>query len=268
MSNPEYLYHYTTINTLALILKNKTIRFNKLTNTDDPEESKANDYDKPGRYMFVSCWMDGDEESIPMWGMYSKQSSGVRIKLPYYPFAEQDYSRVVLPHINLIGNKSVIPYKHLVNEKYTVPPLIISDYVEYTDDKIKLLPKVLYIDEGSYTLSMGDVGKYKRKAWVFQKEYRYRIMVFPIGLKQFDSDANDYADVLASMAYKNISNNVDLPMNYIDLKIDTKAFENMEITLGPNTTHSDRIIVDLLVEKYNPNIKLKDSELMNKILFK
>lgn len=25
---PEYLYHYTNLDTLALILKNKTIRFN------------------------------------------------------------------------------------------------------------------------------------------------------------------------------------------------------------------------------------------------
>ena len=31
----EYLYHYTTVDTLELILKNKTIRFNPLTKMDD-----------------------------------------------------------------------------------------------------------------------------------------------------------------------------------------------------------------------------------------
>ena len=32
------LYHYTTIDTLALILKNRTIRFNRLDKVDDLEE--------------------------------------------------------------------------------------------------------------------------------------------------------------------------------------------------------------------------------------
>ena len=32
---PEYLYHYTAVDTLELILKNKTIRFNPLTKMDD-----------------------------------------------------------------------------------------------------------------------------------------------------------------------------------------------------------------------------------------
>lgn len=32
---PEFLYHYTSIDSLALILKNRTIRFNSLINVDD-----------------------------------------------------------------------------------------------------------------------------------------------------------------------------------------------------------------------------------------
>lgn len=40
---PEYLYHYTSIDNLALILKNKTIRFNSLINVDDPDEIKTID---------------------------------------------------------------------------------------------------------------------------------------------------------------------------------------------------------------------------------
>lgn len=37
----QYLYHYTSIETLALILKNRTIRFNNLQNVDDPEEAET-----------------------------------------------------------------------------------------------------------------------------------------------------------------------------------------------------------------------------------
>ena len=33
------IYHYTSIETLALILKNKTIRFNRLDHVDDVDEA-------------------------------------------------------------------------------------------------------------------------------------------------------------------------------------------------------------------------------------
>ena len=36
MKMNEYLYHYTSIETLALILKNRTIKFNNLMNVNEP----------------------------------------------------------------------------------------------------------------------------------------------------------------------------------------------------------------------------------------
>ena len=35
----SYLYHYTSLDTLALILKNRTLCFNNLRNVDDMEEA-------------------------------------------------------------------------------------------------------------------------------------------------------------------------------------------------------------------------------------
>ncbi|AKL96612.1 hypothetical protein CACET_c31680 [Clostridium aceticum] len=268
MKNPKYLYHYTSIDTLALILKNRTIRFNKLTNTDDPDESKANDYDKPGRYMFVSCWMDGDEESIPMWNMYSKRSSGIRIKLPFFPFENYNLDNIHVLSLFATNNQYNIPIKHIINDKYIVSPPILCNYIEYTNDKEKLLPTIQKITKETYTFILGDVGIYKRKAWEFQKEYRYRIMVFPAGLKQFDELDANYVNSIANTIQNNILKNVDLPIDYIDLEIHNEAFEKMEITLGPNTTHSDEIIVNLLVKEYNPHAKVEDSELKNKVLFR
>ena len=37
----EFLYHYTSLETLALILKNKTVCFNNLLNVDDIEEAET-----------------------------------------------------------------------------------------------------------------------------------------------------------------------------------------------------------------------------------
>ena len=38
------IYHYTTLETLALILKNRTLRFNNVKNMNDPEESVTEDF--------------------------------------------------------------------------------------------------------------------------------------------------------------------------------------------------------------------------------
>ena len=37
----EFLYHYTSLETLALILKNKTVCFNNLLNVDYIEEAET-----------------------------------------------------------------------------------------------------------------------------------------------------------------------------------------------------------------------------------
>ena len=83
---PDYLYHYTNINTLALILKNKTIRFNSLNRVDDLSEGLTNDLGEMGKYVFVSSWTETPEESIPFWKMYTKDMGGVRIRLKSSPF--------------------------------------------------------------------------------------------------------------------------------------------------------------------------------------
>jgi hypothetical protein len=61
------IYHYTNVESLAMILKNKTIRFNRLDKVDDIEEGNA---ESSGvrfcKYVFVSCWTENPEESIPL----------------------------------------------------------------------------------------------------------------------------------------------------------------------------------------------------------
>ena len=39
----DFLYHYTTISNLALILKNRTLRLNPLNQMDDLQETKNKD---------------------------------------------------------------------------------------------------------------------------------------------------------------------------------------------------------------------------------
>ena len=45
----KYLYHYTSLETLALILRNKTICFNNLLYVDDLDEAETEDMGKFGK---------------------------------------------------------------------------------------------------------------------------------------------------------------------------------------------------------------------------
>ena len=96
----EYLYHYTSIEKLALILKNRTIRLNPLDKMDDLQEQKTADVKNLGRFVFVSSWTADTKESIPMWKMYTDLSAGVRIRLRKNPFvrhrtSKEDVSEVI-----------------------------------------------------------------------------------------------------------------------------------------------------------------------------
>ena len=49
---PKYLFHYTNIETLAYILKNKAMKFNSLLNVDDLMECKTKDLGDFGRFCY------------------------------------------------------------------------------------------------------------------------------------------------------------------------------------------------------------------------
>lgn len=80
LNSMEYLYHYTNLSSLALIFKNKTFRFNSLINMDDAEEVKTKNSPFLGKYCFISSWTDIEAESIPFWGLYTDNMSGIRIE--------------------------------------------------------------------------------------------------------------------------------------------------------------------------------------------
>ena len=75
------IFHYTTIESLAMILSQKTFRFSRLDTVDDPDEysySKKYGYN-PAEFIFVACWSTNPYESIPQWKIYGGNEKGVRI---------------------------------------------------------------------------------------------------------------------------------------------------------------------------------------------
>ena len=60
----DYLYHYTSVESLALILKNKSFRLSPLSTLDDLQEERVKDSQRFGEYVFVSSWTEDEEELV------------------------------------------------------------------------------------------------------------------------------------------------------------------------------------------------------------
>lgn len=262
---PQFLYHYTSINTLALILANKTICFNNLLYVDDLEEVETEDLDKFGRFCCVSCWSSEAYESIPLWNMYTPNMSGVRIKIPPFPFKkyrlevnEMDNEQPIESYINM--KEYINTDKALVANFY--PELI---KVQYAEEDYLLYPKIKTItiehstNNTSINYNITSLGKYKRTNWSFQNEWRYRIFTNPYTYTDL-RNCKSQADQMKLLS--RLENPLQpIPYSQIFLELDENYLEGMEIVLGPKTTKGDEIIVNSLVEKYCPTAKVFKSSL-------
>lgn len=261
----DYLYHYTTIEKLALILKNRTIRLNPLDKMDDLQEQKTADIKNLGKYTFVSSWTDDVRENIPMWNMYTNLNSGVRIGLKRNPFVwhltkSEDLSEflISIPRNERVLYKTFVDLAEMIRQGvYAIQGNTgdILRQVEYTDDIKKLEPVML---EETASVDFGKLGKVKNTHWSFQREWRYlmQFVRYPYG-KGNDAHQKAFFDV--------INGSGDLPFEYYDLDIAQEAFSKMLITPSPRMTQGNRILLDTLVEKYNPTAYIKESELLGLI---
>lgn len=133
MSDVFYLYQYTSLESLAMILENKTIRFSNLSLLDDPLEKYIDmifrsdrgqkiEKNNIGKICFVSCWTKTKEKSIAMWDMYGDRKKGVRIGLP---------SNMLNENYNIYGSeKSPIRFRIIAasNNGNPIPELIKVEY--------------------------------------------------------------------------------------------------------------------------------------------
>lgn len=263
---PEFLYHYTSIESLAMILSTKKIRFNSLSNVDDPIEGQCKEYQDIGNYYFVSSWTDLEEESLPFWNMYTPDMKGVRIKMPsdlFYEYPISSISKLNIKHWNL---KSIVPQDDIFKES---SHLIRASRnylfkIEYTNVKEKLYPTVESIVEEGVYVNTNLIGVYKSDYWKFQSEWRYIINILPLPSKQnaqlYSADSNFLDDAISSLR-----NGTKLSFTDYFVNINETKFKRMEIVMGPKHTDSDKIIVESLINNYNPGIKLTISNLHQKI---
>lgn len=275
LNDSECLYHYTSIDILALILKYHTIRLNPLNKLDDLQEQKTADIENLGKFVFVSSWTSDEKESIPMWKMYTNPLSGVRIKLHKNPFVRNN---TYLKDIEAkTGMKADIEFDHsekadtfldlseLMSKGYYSPQAWGGDIlkeIQYTDDQSLLEPKVSETTDSNIIIDIGKLGIYKSKYWEFQKEWRYIMSFIPLDFKGGPEGISQSINLTAQKILLGIENP---PFKYYDLTIDSEFYSKMEITCSPKITAGNRIILKDLVEKYNKTAIIRESELYGKL---
>jgi PIN domain nuclease of toxin-antitoxin system len=275
----KYLYHYTNVDSLALIMKNKTIRLNSLDKMDDLQEQMSEDKQNFGKFVFVSSWTAEETESIPMWRMYTPKQRGVRIKLPINPFVEYNptigeiakYSNSVFSgdEASQSNLRTIIPISEVFNGEFFLTNYAINSQlfeVKYTDDDNLLRPTVLKIINDKFSITLSDIGIYKNNYWEFQKEWRYRLMFLPISVpKLMQEQMQGINTEMEKLQLRTIAGQAALSFNHYDLKIRDDSFTDMNIILAPDISESSKEFVELLVKEYCTNCTINESVLTNLI---
>ena len=282
------IHHYTNIESLALILKSKKIRFNRLDRMDDLEEGRVEAQGIPvAKYTYVSCWTEDDEESVPLWKMYAGNGGGVRISLPQDMFRDynlldelvgnQDLSEKILGYVpNVTPSTTLkIPGYEYFGKNYFILPVHSHDLrtfygqIFYTEDicvQSKDVCNITHKDNGTYDLELNwnKVGTFKHSRWSFQKESRFILRIIPTECELTLFDASHFMEHLVKAL------SIGLPPHFetYDLTLKDNIFNELEVTLSPSIKVGQRVIVEALLNQYAPKAKIKESSLTQLVQMK
>jgi hypothetical protein len=254
----EKLFHYTSIGSLAQILKSKKFLFSRIDRSDDASEISI--FNAHGN-TFVSSWCAA-EDNIGLWNIYGDQGKGIALGFDLYPFefcrklgnntygkkpnivnmTKYQLESILIPDPFL--TKIVYDTKKALEEKENIERKLIEDDVKiknkparYLNDSeifIGMINHIKLLDDKSNVF-----GKYKEKVWSFQKEYRYRLI--------YDDDKTEI-----------------IPEKIL-IKIDRDYLANMKIIVGPYAGDKEKILLELLIKGagFKPNNILVESKLKN-----
>lgn len=244
METPKVLFHYTNLDSLASILESKQIQFSSLDTVNDLKEGITKDFGDFRQYIFVSCWTDNSEENLAFWNMYTKEMKGVRIKLNFPILETFEHGYLTPERDSLFDNYFLL---------HTTPNIA---KIEYTNDKLKLEPEI----RNELGLELRKLGRHKSEIWRMESEWRYFIFIIPIEPEK-PNDSGHFPDRYV----RTLKEKTPLGFDRYYFKILEESFKSMEIVCGPKMTNGEKIIVQSLVDKYNPTATVVDSEIKGKI---
>ena len=286
----EYLYHYTTVDTLELILKNRTIRFNPLTKMDDYLEQWSAHGKQEGSHVFISSWTESEEELPKMWKDYCRPDSaqGVRIRLVKNPFSvtknhlpyglEKAAAEMLALEAHVIEqtlHKKVRSYEDhkklltvaLARNKEAKKILTKLHYeiahknVEcHTRDVDHLLIKVEYTDDPD---KLFPTMYYDYEGTHFEIYDKFGVYKDPSWDWQKEWRYRLHFRMLTPGTMHNDGEIelYDLPFDHYDLVLDEEKIRDMQIVLSPTATDEVRVKAEKIVELYHPSATVCDSRL-------
>ena len=268
------IYHYTSINTLALILESRKIRFNRLDRVDDIRESQTVAGIEFGKYFFVSCWTKSAKEHIPLWHMYTPEMKGVRIGLPDMPFQMMPLNTP--PAWNMKQRReilSLLSFEEMFRDSYCILPIFLTP--DMFAGPVSYVPDIAVSYRNNVELIVGPnnhgnlkiknmplLPRTKDDYWAFQDEYRFVLLIVPsIPAPSTGISSPEFVEKFPSHVLSSFVKGVDPGIDYYDLTLSQDALNSIEVTLGPRTDHSERSVVEALLGKFTRSGTVSNSAL-------
>lgn len=264
------IHHYTSINNLALILKSKKIRFKRLDTVDDISELNG-----VAQFfttcIFVSCWTEDQEESIPLWKMYTPNMQGVRISFPSEMFQKKivdsfwdENGGITKTYIGPLSKEETLTDQYIIMNVFDNPDSFYKN-VKYNNNYPSIYKNLIKQDNSGIKIEkMFELGAYKHEMWSFQKESRFTLYANPL-LPLSHPLVNGSKDQQMQLAWYALNNDIPNVMDYIDVDLDDSILNSIAVTLGPLCSYSDEIIASALLHEFANNGKISKSSLLGVI---
>lgn len=249
---PSRLYHYTSIEALAMMLSTRKLKFNRLDLVNDPEEADANDLLISKELVFATCWTAEEEESLPMWRMYTPKKRGIRIGLPWDFIAHTSCVKAPSPHNCMFTLSDYLKVKRDSGAS-TLTRVVMGPYKIQYDENHKTSCVTQSAEMIQYELS--HLGTKKREHWRFEKEWRYKILGVQSAARYLDGD--DCAQFVTEMYDSN--NHVKTKFLLVPLRKD--ALQDIQIMIGPSADDAIEILVRALLRRYRIKMNLTYSKI-------
>ena len=275
--NNEWIHHYTSLDTLELILKSHRIRFSRLDMVDDLNESKAYGDHDFSKFLFVSCWTDSGKESIPQWEMYSDSLKGVRISLPknffpLYPFDPPPSVGISVQD----GIRFPVCWNKIFTDAYWLLPIFL--YESWFGKKVTYIDNIIDFFKNNFLLSRDVQGRenlniqgmntfacYKQKEWQFQSEYRFILCAFPpLEFPTGGFNNEHFVEKYSIHHVECIKGDHHPSVEFIDISFGS-GFQRVRFTLGPKCDENDEARLLTLSKNYAPSATINKSTLSGTI---
>lgn len=246
----SFVFHYTKVDALKAILKNKTWRLGQARKMNDLHE-----YLVKGRgaealdNIYTTCFSFGDEDNIAMWSLYGKpRENAVRLRLPYEAIRDwlkdltssnisNNLSQEIIQSMK-ISFHDICYYLGYMGERKVLSDCPLQQ--DICDSRCKVCPEkaLLWwsqrnlhpeiVENEIHGLKPELIGYVKNSAWAYENETRLSIFIPDIPIS---------------------------PNNHIDIPVSGELLENMQVSLGPRNTlpleEVQKLVADYL---YNGDI--------------